>query len=369
MSGVVEAGDAGPDGTTAPRQPPPFASPSPPSTSPSPPDAIGIDGHTQEAACLNCGTRLLGDYCHACGQRAHVHRTLSALGHDLLHGVLHFEGKIWRTLPLLIWRPGVLTRRYIAGERARFVSPLALFLFSVFVMFAAFGLSQPGQVSTTGGPVATLGTGDVAAELDRLETRVAEARARQQAARASGQGVAEADRALAQALRDVETARGFAMLVQTQGDGPGARTTGWPALDAAIAKVNANPGLAFYKLQSNAYKFSWALIPISVPLVWLLFAWKRQFRLYDHAVFVTYSLAFMTLLVVTLTVLDAMGVHEDALAIAGGIVVPVHMARQMRDAYRLRWWSAIARTTVLLALATAALTLFSLLVLALVLTG
>ena len=59
-----------------------------------------------------------------------------------LHGVLHFEGKIWRTLPLLAWKPGELTRRYIDGERARFVSPIALFLFSVFLMFA---VAQPDR--------------------------------------------------------------------------------------------------------------------------------------------------------------------------------------------------------------------------------
>ncbi len=86
--------------------------------------------------CLNCGTALIGDYCHACGQAEHVHRSLASIGHDLLHGVFHFEGKIWRTLPMLATHPGALTRRYIAGERARFVSPLALFLFSVFLMFA-----------------------------------------------------------------------------------------------------------------------------------------------------------------------------------------------------------------------------------------
>ena len=51
---------------------------------------------------------------------------LTALWHDLAHGVLHLDGKIWRTLPLLAWRPGELTRRYIEGERARFVSPMAL---------------------------------------------------------------------------------------------------------------------------------------------------------------------------------------------------------------------------------------------------
>ena len=110
-------------------------------------DAVGPDGLTHEHACLNCGTALTGSYCHACGQHAHVHRTLSAFGHDLLHGVFHFEGKVWTTIPALFLRPGGLTRRYIAGERARFVSPLALFLFAVFLMFAVF--------ETIGGPVST----------------------------------------------------------------------------------------------------------------------------------------------------------------------------------------------------------------------
>ena len=100
----------------------------------------GADGHTHERNCLNCGTPLAGDFCHACGQHAHVHRTLTAFFHDLLHGVLHFEGKIWRTLPMLAWKPGDLTRRYIDGQRARFVSPIALFLFCVFLMFAVVSL-------------------------------------------------------------------------------------------------------------------------------------------------------------------------------------------------------------------------------------
>ena len=96
----------------------------------------GEGGSAARGACLNCGAMLVGAHCHACGQKAKVHRTLAAYGHDLLHGVFHFEGKIWRTLPMLAWRPGELTRRYIHGERAKFVSPLALFLFSVFLMFA-----------------------------------------------------------------------------------------------------------------------------------------------------------------------------------------------------------------------------------------
>jgi hypothetical protein len=38
-----------------------------------------------------------------------------------------------------------------------------------------------------------------------------------------------------------------------------------------VARAKANPSLLAYRLQSNSYKYSWALIPISIPLVWLLF--------------------------------------------------------------------------------------------------
>src|SRR4051794_22614912 len=81
------------------------------------------DGHTHEKNCLNCRTPLTGPYCSVCGQKAHVHRSVGAFFQDFVQGLFNFEGKMWRTLPMLAWRPGELTRRYIAGERARFISP------------------------------------------------------------------------------------------------------------------------------------------------------------------------------------------------------------------------------------------------------
>ena len=101
-------------------------------------------------ACLNCGTVLVGSHCHGCGQRGHVHKTLGAFFHDLLHGVLHFEGKMWRTLPLLAWRPGKLTREYIDGRRASYVSPIAVFLFVIFLFFAIFSAIGAGSALADG---------------------------------------------------------------------------------------------------------------------------------------------------------------------------------------------------------------------------
>jgi hypothetical protein len=110
--------------------------------------ATGEPGHdAHEGAggtCLNCGTVRTGPFCQTCGQGGHVHRNIVALGHDILHGVFHFEGKFWKTLPMLAWHPGDLTRRYVYGERAKFVSPMAMFLFSVFLLFAAMNrLAMP----------------------------------------------------------------------------------------------------------------------------------------------------------------------------------------------------------------------------------
>ncbi len=109
-------------------------------------------GHFDEGECLNCGASLVGSHCHQCGQKAHLHRTIGAFAHDLLHGALHLDGKMWSTLPLLAFKPGKLTRRYIDGERAKFVSPMAMFLFSIFLMFAVFqvaGISTPTNLERT----------------------------------------------------------------------------------------------------------------------------------------------------------------------------------------------------------------------------
>lgn len=309
--------------------------------------------------CLNCGTALLGDHCHRCGQPGHLHRSLSAIWHDIAHGVLHFEGKLWNTLPLLVWRPGDLTRRYIHGERARFVSPMALFLFSVFLMFALFSLiGATLKVDGLEGPAGPSARAQAEAAQRELVTDLAEIDARIAAARAAGQPTEELELQRESVAAIARLADGI--VGPAPGERPGINIeTGIPLFDKAIAKANANPNLLLYKIQSNAYKFSWLLIPISTPFLWLMFAWRRQYRVYDHAVFVTYSLAFMTLFVIVLTLAGAIGVASGTIGAAVLLVPPLHMYRQMRGAYRLRRRSAVLRTLMLLTVAVCCLATFA----------
>jgi len=308
------------------------------------------DGHTQEGNCLNCGTALAGPYCHSCGQHAHVHRTLSAFGHDFLHGVLHFEGKIWRTLPLLAWKPGELTRRYIDGQRASFVSPIALFLFSVFLMFAVVGLTSSTQHGSA------KARASAAEELAKDQQKLAILQ--NERASASGPAASALDEQVSDlktemiALDAVKSGKANANF-QFANDFLGGFGEGFGSKLNEAAK---NPELLFYKLKTNAYKFSWALIPISVPFVWLLFPFSRRFRIYDHTVFVTYSLCFMMLL---LAAGSLVGQVSESIASLAWFVPPIHMYRQLRGTYGVSRGGAVWRTILLTIFAFIAISVFA----------
>lgn len=326
----------------------------------------GEDGHTHESECLNCGTHLVGPHCHACGQHAHVHRTIGALFHDILHGVLHFEGRTWATLPMLAWRPGELTRHYIDGQRVRFVSPMALFLFSIFVMFAVLqimGISPPARTGETG----------AREQIEATEERLAERRKDLLADLKSDdiepETRAEKSQALQKTEEDLTALRSLPSLTREVQDGTEQMHSGWKRLDKGITKWRENPGLMLYKLQTTAYKFSWLLIPLSVPFVALLFLWRRRFGLYDHAVFVTYSLAFMTLMGIVATIVGAFGVSGDGLVMGFLALGCVHIYRHLRGTYELSHVSTAWRTLVLLIMIQVVLFIFAAILILLGLIG
>lgn len=326
----------------------------------------------QGNACLNCGSPLSGPYCGACGQAAHVHRSLMGLWHDIAHGVFHFEGKVWRTLPMLAWKPGDLTRRYIHGQRARFVSPLALFLFSVFLMFAVF--------ESVGGPIGS----DVSVNSGGAKSAIAEMTVGRDALRKEIVALegeldplpmqspqrAKLERRIADKRSDAEglsaAVDGMTNGIDTSDIGRGLKIdTGDKIFDDKVRAALKNPKLLLYKLQSSAYKFAWALIPLSLPFMWLMFAWRRQYKLYDHAVFVTYSLSFVMVLLVAMALLAAGGL-PTAWAL---LLVPVHMFRQLKQAYLLGWLSTLWRTVALLVVSSTVLLVFAAALLALGVLG
>jgi len=338
--------------------------------------------------CLNCGTSLVGSHCHHCGQNADIHRSFGAIGHDLVHAIFHFEGKIWNTLPLLAWRPGDLTRRYIHGERARFISPLALFLFAVFLTYAV--LAMVGSGGGVGEGIAKAAAEQTRAnalkesfeqEVDRVDAALL----RKDLPREEHQKLQDERDALQKSADYLGVARNLSETERRSGppvlDDPReqvmtgvdflSRTkvdTGVEFIDHGMEKALANPALVLYKLQANAYKFAWALIPLSLPFMWLLFPFSRRFHTYDHFVFVTYSISFMLLLFVVVRLFNLTILGDLAIFFAM-LYVPFHMYRQLRDAYRSSRFGALVRTTLLLFFSLYAVIAFMLMLLALGVLG
>lgn len=318
--------------------------------------AHGEAGKAPPAAseCANCGAMVDGHYCAQCGQKAHVHRSLAAIGHDIMHGVLHLDGKLWNTLPLLAFKPGELTRRFIAGERAKFVSPMAMFLFSVFAMFAVFqavGISAPTDLPAefmSGGQTDSPFQSEIRKEVTKLEKT-----------RASLPRNDPKRREIDNELKVLNAMLEPGAAEAVADTAPDFNATGVDWLDEGIfAKWKKNPSLMLYKLQANGYKFSWLLIPLSIPFVWLLFAWRRKFHGYDHAVFVTYSLAFMSLLFIAASLVSVSPLGSGAALLLLTIGAPLHLYKQLRYAYGLSRFSALWRFCVLFVCVQIVLVLF-----------
>ena len=110
------------------------------------------------------------------------------------------------------------------------------------------------------------------------------------------------------------------------------------------------------KIQDAASKYSWLLIPISVPFMWLLFPFRRRFNTYDHSVFVTYSLSFMMMLVVAGGCSIAVGMSGSPACVLRAAVSHVPAPQAELRAGR---FSAIMRTLALVTFAFIAAALFA----------
>jgi hypothetical protein len=96
-----------------------------------------IDSQT----CPNCGAALStvpghSNFCPSCGQENHdMNVPVSHLLTEVFETIFHFDSKSIRTLWALALKPGFLTSEFMSGRRARYVTPIRLYIFISFVFF------------------------------------------------------------------------------------------------------------------------------------------------------------------------------------------------------------------------------------------
>jgi len=96
--------------------------------------------------CLNCGAPLHGNenFCPECGQKNDIRKpNFSIYFSNFFDNFFSFDSKIFNTLKILIFKPGILTKEYVAGKRVRYVNPFKLLLNLSIVYFVLQNLLNP----------------------------------------------------------------------------------------------------------------------------------------------------------------------------------------------------------------------------------
>jgi len=266
--------------------------------------------------CANCGTPLQGPWCHACGQSGEdFHRSIVRLVGEVVEGLLHMDGRLWRTLPDLLFRPGRLTRSYLEGHRAPQIPPLRLFLvvlLGIFLIGGITGSSKLGRVSTVS--TSTDSSGKVirfsASDPKRFDQLTPAERAK--------------------LTEDLQVSLGS--------DKPNAAATHW--LRGRLTRTLADPERFQLILEQWSERFAFLMLPISALMLSVLFIFQRRFYLFDHTIFSLHSLSAVGLVATVGIALKPLVGDAAFLPLLGA---PVHLFAHMRGVYRVSVIGALIR--------------------------
>jgi hypothetical protein len=264
----------------------------------------------QPTECLNCG-HALGTprprFCPACGQETNIRPP--RVGEFLQQfGGAYFatEGALWRTFKLLLFRPGELTRQYLAGRRKHYVLPLRLYLSVSVVVLLVMRLMAGDNL-------------DASVQFD-ADPRVGEFT------------LIELGAGRAAGMKDGQFfCRGYPAWVckrlqrRLDLDPKGLQMQAAELGQRAIGNI----GLGMF--------FVLPLFAVGLKLVYL----NRGMHYTEHLVFALHLHAFwFVALLFTLADLPWL----SGLA---GLAIPVYTWLAMRRVYRDRWWTLLLRSTVL----------------------
>lgn len=107
-----------------------------------------------DLVCVNCGTELKGSYCYQCGEKkiAATDKKLTHFLEEAISSVFVADGKFFKTIKLLVSKPGELTKSFVKGIRKKYLSPLQVFFFAnliyfIFPMISTFNTSLEVQMN------------------------------------------------------------------------------------------------------------------------------------------------------------------------------------------------------------------------------
>lgn len=287
--------------------------------------------------CQNDGTKLTGDYCHTCGQSAdEPRRAVIGLVQDFFVDTLAIDGKLARTLALLLTRPGVLARRYLDGQRVRYSPPFRLYLFaSVFFFLTAFWIAGLDRIK---------GIDETLTEETLQEIEESDPEAAAQLRRLK-EGTSEGGEEETESI-----SLGNESWESVNYDGPVWLEPHLKRMFEATQRVIRDPRLFISESRQNLPR-TLLLAPLLYAfLLLLLYAYRRKFYVYDHFVVSLYMHAALyayLLLSLILSRIPGFGVLLLWIPLIWGWWQP---AAVLRQAYGSSWVSVVIKWAISVAI-------------------
>lgn len=335
--------------------------------------ADGKSAHAQPPAgtrCLNCETELTGRYCHECGQEyADQHRSILHLTWETIESMFHVDGRLWRTLPWLFFRPGQLSKEYFEGKRARHVPPFRTFLVSLLIFILAaeavlhklthdikHAAEHPPAAGGEAGHAAPLGIGTSVSVSTPDGPKVGYMKDGK-VVDAQGNVLADGIPTPGSILEDIkrEGATGTDAAEFN-------RKVGW--FEGQVKKVIASPEYFMMIAFGWGHRLAVLLLPIFAGFLTLMYFYRRKIFVYDHLVVSMNYLSF-TFLSFAIALIMPGPAKGWALFVAT-LWSPVNLFMTLRGAYGSNWFSALLKTFFLW---TATICLFAILIIGLMAIG
>lgn len=312
--------------------------------------------------CRNCGTPVSDRHCPQCGQlAASFHRPFISLVGESISDSFALDGRIARTLPTLLFKPGRLSRQYSEGKRARYVPPFRLFLLSslifYFIVFAVVGNSglldtvvnweadgeqlSPAEreaiIDYFAGSETVRNDPEVQALLNGLREDFGADDPGDTGARAEGAGGDVPGEAVEAAGTDAGSGG--------ENADAGGLNINLGEEDDVLRRILSNPRLFAAAIETWAPRFSLLLVPLTVLALSLIYAWRRRYYVYDHAIHALHLHSWMYLAATLAIVLTPLlGGWSAGLFF---LAVPVYTMLSLRGAYGTGYITSFLRMVLL----------------------
>lgn len=275
--------------------------------------------------CANCGAAVSGKYCSACGQSIefHLHSLWDFLG-EAAEVLTHADSRLWRTLGPLVARPGFLTRKFLAGHRASYLSPFRLY----FVLSVLFFL----VVSMTGQPTSRSGNAPGAVPATTSDAR---------------RGLEDDPHRSTDPGRQ-KTAAEFCEGVVGHSLVPSANKMREPFVSACIKSQADNGQQLRENFIRNMGRAMFLFLPVLAAFMKLLY-WRPQRSYVTHLLLLIHNHAFVFLLMASVLAVTHW-IHPSNAALPAFVMLGYliyYLYQSMRRVYGESWWRTLIKFTAL----------------------